>query len=76
MTEVFTDISPEIKQIAETSWKIAIGQNNPMDGAKFLDNIVRYYKALNYSEKDIDFLQFYFKMQMEMIKNDNADPER
>lgn len=68
MTELFPNISDELKGIAETGWNIAINLNNPVKAAEFLDNLTNYYRAMMRSEEDIEFLQFYFNMKMEMMK--------
>ena len=69
MTEIYDNISEETKEIARLAWKVAIAQNNPADAANFLSNITEYYRN-SLSEEEIEFLQFYFKMQMEMMKNE------
>ena len=69
MQEIYKNISDEVKQVAEFAWKIALAQNDPMDMAKFLNNVTNYYKSF-YTDEEIEFLQFYFhlQMQMEMMK--------
>ena len=67
MTELYKDIRNEVRSTAETSWKIALAQHNPMEAANFLNNVINYYRHF-YTEEEIEFLQFYFNMQMEMMK--------
>lgn len=67
MTEIYDDISEETKEIARLAWKVAISQNNPASAADFLNNITEYYRN-SLTEEEIEFLRFYFKMQMEMMK--------
>ena len=69
MTEIFTNISDNVKQLASTMWTIAAAQKNPLDAAKFLHNSTEYYRHL-LTEEEIEFLQFYFNMKMEMILNE------
>lgn len=76
MTELFKDISDEMKGIAETAWIIAMNKKTPMEAVQFLSDIVEYHKTLMRPQKDIDFLNFYFIMKMEMMKNDDANSER
>ena len=64
MTELFTNVSDEIKQAAEVGWTIAMGQSNPADAAEFLNNLTEYYRTLMRPQEEIDFLQFYFNMKM------------
>lgn len=67
MTEIYDDISEETKEIARLAWKVAMAQNNPASAADFLNNITEYYRN-SLTEEEIEFLRFYFKMQMEMMK--------
>ena len=67
MTEIYSNIRDEVKTIAELSWKIAVALNNPLDAANFLNNVTNFYRN-SYTEEEIEFLQFYFNMQMEMMK--------
>ena len=67
MTEIFTDISDEVKKKAEIIWKIAFTQKNPLAAAKFLNQVTEYYRRI-WTEEEIEFLQFYFQLQMEMNK--------
>lgn len=67
MTELFTNIRQEVKSIAEGAWIIAINQFSPADAADILNNVVEYYKK-TWTEEEIEFLQFYFNMKMEAMK--------
>ena len=67
MQEIFENISNETKEIAGIAWRLAMMQNNPADAAKFLDTVTNYYSAI-LSEEEVEFLRFYFRMQMEMMK--------
>lgn len=72
MQEIFKDVRDTVKQVADFAWKVALAQNNPMDAAKFLDNVTNYYKNY-YTDEEIEFLQFYFNSQMEMMKDERND---
>ena len=67
MTEIFANIGDEVKDIAETAWNIALAQKNPLDAANFLNNVTNYYKNI-YTDEEIEFLQFYLNMKLEMMK--------
>ena len=67
MTEIFQDISPIVKDVAKTAWNIAMSQTNPVDAANFLNNVTNYYSNI-FTDEEIEFLRFYFQMQMEMMK--------
>ena len=65
MVEIFQDVPQEVKDIAETAWKVALLQKNPMEAAQFLDNVVKYFAATSLEDEAVDFLRFYFNMRME-----------
>ena len=67
MTEIYSDISDEVRKTAESAWKVAMTQDNPIEVAKFLNNVTEYYRHL-FTEEEVDFLRFYFRTQMEMMK--------
>lgn len=67
MIEIYNDINNEIKDIARMAWSMAISLKNPIESANFLNSITEYCRNL-YTEKEVEFLQFYFNMQMEMMK--------
>ena len=69
MTEIFTNINNDIKNKADIIWKLTLGQKNPVSASYFLNNIINYYRN-KLTEEEINFLQFYIQMQMEMMKND------
>ncbi len=67
MTEIFADISDDVKQKAEIMWKMALSQPNPVKAAELLNILTEYYRK-RWTEEEVDFLQFYFQTQMEMNK--------
>ena len=69
MNELFTHIRQEVKDTAKVAWRLAMAQKNPVDSAEFLNNVTNYYKNL-FTDEEIEFLQFYFNMQMEMVKDE------
>ena len=69
MTEIYADIAPEIKVAAETAWKIAKAQKTPLEAAEFLHRVMEYYEK-TLTEYEVEFLQFYFQLQMEMMRNE------
>lgn len=69
MVEIYEDIRQEVKDTAAAIWEMTIAQNTPTEAAKLLNTIVNYYKLI-WTDKEVEFLQFYFKMRMEMINND------
>ena len=69
MTELFPNVRDEVKEVADMAWRLALSQRNPVEAADFLTNTTNYYKHI-YTEEEIEFLQFYFNMKMEMMKNE------
>ena len=69
MTELFENVSSKTKDIARISWNLAIAQKNPLEAADFLNNVTNYYRNI-LTEEEIEFLQFYFNIQMEMMKDE------
>ena len=69
MTELYSHIRQEVKDIAEGAWDLAIAQHTPAEAAELLNTVVEYHKLI-YTQEEVEFLQFYFNMQMEMIKNE------
>ena len=67
MTEIFDQIRDEVKNTAEFAWRVAMALKNPVESAKFLNNVTNYFKSSS-TEEEIDFLRFYFNMKMEMMK--------
>lgn len=67
MQEIFKNVRSEVKDIAETAWQLAIAQKDVLKAAHFLNTVTEYYKNL-YTEEEVEFLQFYFNMKMEMMK--------
>jgi len=69
MQELFNNVRQEVKDTAESAWNLAITQHDPVRAADFLDNVTNYYRNI-YTDEEIEFLQFYFKMKVEMMKDD------
>ena len=69
MTEIFTNVPDKVKNTAEIIWNLTLLRDNALDAAKFLHKMTEQYRKI-YTDEEMDFLQFYFQMQMEMNKND------
>ena len=69
MTEIFTDIDQNVKDMAEGAWVLVRSRKDPLEAAKLLNTVVEYAeRAL--TEEEVEFLQFYFNMKLEMMKNE------
>ena len=67
MQELFEDISKEVKEIADIAWRLAVSQPSAIGAAKFLDTVINYYDMI-LSEREMEFLRFYFNMKLEAQK--------
>ena len=68
MTELYSNIRQEVKYTAQTAWELSMAQPTSVDAAELLNNVTEYYKLI-WTEEEVEFLQFYFKMKMmEMMK--------
>lgn len=67
MNEIYGNVGKVVKNIAESAWKLASIQTDPVAASNFLDNVTKYYSHI-LTEEEIGFLQFYFNMQLEMMK--------
>ena len=76
MTELFPNISQETRKQAELAWSIAKTCKNPMDAAEMLNSFTNYYSLVSKEEGIKEFLQFYFNLKMEELKNENNSSER
>ena len=76
MTELFPNISNESRKEAELAWSIARLTKTPIDMAKMLDAFTNYYSSISKEEGIQEFLQFYFNLKMEELKNENNSSER
>ena len=68
MTEIFTNVRDEVKHVAEAAWILVKSKDDPSKAAELLHTVVEYARNV-YTEEEVEFLQFYFNMQMEMMKN-------
>ena len=67
MIELFSDISPRLKENAEFIFDMALRQKNLYETAKILQNFTQLIE----DDNEREFVEFYFNMRMEQIKNDN-----
>ena len=67
MTELFKNINSNVKKYAKAAWTLAMAQKDPAKAADFLNIVTNYYNTIGTPE-EVEFLRFYFNMQMEMTK--------
>ena len=72
MIELYSDINENVRNDAVRFWQTAINMPKPKDAAKFLNDSIKQYREMH-TEAEVDFLDFYFQMQMEMVKNEAND---
>jgi hypothetical protein len=46
---------------------ISSGAKDPAKAADFLDTVTNYYNTIG-TQEEVEFLRFYFNMQMELMK--------
>ena len=66
MIELFTDISPFIKQQLERVVNLAIDSMELKEGAALIADF-----AKTRPDREQDFIDFYFNLRMEQMKNEN-----
>ena len=70
MIELFPNVPTQIKILTEKWIDLALEQENGLAGAKMIHDFVN---SLN-NEEEKDFVDFYFQLKMEQLKNeDNND---
>lgn len=70
MIELFKDIPEETKQLAAAAFDLAMAQKTILGKLQMLEN---YYQSCK-TEEEKDFVNFYFNLKMEQLKNeDNND---
>lgn len=65
MTELFPNISTQLREAAEIAWRLA-SSLPPVSATKFLEA----YTAYNHTEEEQDYLRFYFNIEMEKRENE------
>lgn len=68
MTEIFENIPEYIKRQTECIVELALHQKDLMSTIGVLKN----YRETCSSEEEQDFLDFYFSLRMEQLKNENS----
>lgn len=64
MTQVFENISDEVRRVADAIWTIALSQRNSVQAAEFIDTAMRYLASV-YTSDELKFIDFYIRLQME-----------
>ena len=68
MEEIYKDISPTVKKLAEQTWTLTQMMKLPTDTADFLANVTAYYSHL-LTEEEMDFFRFYINMKLKEAQN-------
>lgn len=69
MTELFTNIPEHVKQQAKAWVDLAFHQTNLLDGAK----MIKEYHDACFTDEEKDFVDFYFRMRLEQLKNEDSN---
>ena len=67
MTELFPDISQQVRDYAAFIWNQARQKQSPIEAVALLETATRNFESAGL-EEEADFLRFYFNLQMEMMK--------
>jgi len=65
MIELFKDISPAVKNDIKFLTRLALAQTDPEIGAELISNYMNLC-----SEEEQEFVETYFKIQLELAKNE------
>ena len=67
MIEIYSDIPESVRERAKFWVDFALQQKNPMDGIKMIADYANSCSNLH----EQDFVDFYFKLRMEQLRNEN-----
>ena len=65
MTELFPEISDQLRKDAETAWQLA-SSLPPLSATKFLEAFTAY----NHTDEEQDYLRFYVNIEMEKKRDE------
>lgn len=72
MTEIFTNISSQLKDQAAFIFEMAMRQKNIVQAINVLDDFTRLHE----DEAEREFIEFYFNSRMEQLHNENNNDKR
>ena len=67
MIELFTNVPDYVKELAKYWVDLALQQKNLFEGVK----MVSEFANSCLTEEDREFVDFYFKLRLEQLKNEN-----
>lgn len=67
MKELYANVSDSIKTLTHYWVELALRQNNPMDGARMISNLVDSCST----EEEKEFVDFYFNLKLEQLLNES-----
>lgn len=67
MVELFANVPEYIRELAKYWVDLALKQRNPMDSIKM---VLEFANSCP-TEEEKDFVDFYFRLRLEQIKNEN-----
>lgn len=65
MTELFSNISDELRQEAQLVWDFVQTQS-----PEVAINLINTYISFKHTEEEQEFLEFFFSVQLEKLKNE------
>ena len=67
MIELFPNVPQHIRDLAKEWVDLALRQSNPFEGVKMVSNFANSCST----EEEKEFVDFYFRLRMEQIKNES-----
>ena len=72
MTELYADIPDEVREGAEFIVNLALAQRNPLSAVR----MVKEYADSCLNDYEKEFVDFYFNLRLEQLRNENSDDKR
>lgn len=72
MTELFADIPDEVREGTEFMVNLALMQKNPLSAVR----MVKEYADSCLNDYEREFVDFYFNLRLEQLKNEDTDAKR
>lgn len=69
MTQIYDNIPADTKEAAELAFTLAI-KLDEIHASNLLNSFTNYYCSIHTNPEIRDFLQFYFNLRMEQMKNE------
>ncbi len=72
MTEIYSDIPDEVRESAEFIVNLALLKKNPLSAVK----MVREYANTCLNDYEREYVDFYFNLRLEQLRNESDNDNR